>query len=236
MRYVKDRTGRFGERPHYQPEELDHECEKIISEYLQEKHGTISFPIDTEDLKSMIECDAHELDCYADLSEYGQDVEGVTEFRPGSKPIVRISKELTENTRYENRLRTTLTHEFGHVRFHAYLFSLSQDQGELFQKTAPTKLISKRENILNAPQTDWMEWQAGYACGAFLMPVTSIRTITGEFTTARNHYGPISSDSQNGRDLLGVVSKHFQVSSEAARIRLTKLGVLGSERGPSLFS
>lgn len=33
MRYVKDKTGRFNERPHYEPQELDHACEKIIVDF-----------------------------------------------------------------------------------------------------------------------------------------------------------------------------------------------------------
>ena len=98
------RDGRFGERPHYKPEELDDECESLIVSFLRNVHGEARFPIDTEDLKNLIERDAHELDCYADLSPYGANVEGLTEFRPGKKPIVRIAKALTEDDRYENRL------------------------------------------------------------------------------------------------------------------------------------
>ena len=30
MRYVRDRTGRFSMRPHYEPAELDQECEKVL--------------------------------------------------------------------------------------------------------------------------------------------------------------------------------------------------------------
>ena len=233
--YVKDKTGRFTERPHYKPEELDLECEKIIVDFLKSKHGSVKFPVDTEDLKTLIERDAQELDCYSDLSEHGTDVEGVTEFRPGKKPIVRISKTLTENPRYENRLRTTLTHEYGHVRFHAYLFTLRQDQGELFQRETPERLISKRDNILDAPQSDWMEWQAGYICGAILMPLTYIRKVAADFLLEKNHFGPISPECSNGTQIIERVVKAFQVSQDAARIRMIKLNILGPERGPSLL-
>jgi hypothetical protein len=234
--YVKDKTGRFAERPHYKQEELDQECEKIIRTYLQEKHSEVRFPVDTEDLKSLIERDTHELDCYADLSEHGADVEGVTEFFMGKKPIVRISSRLTEDVRLENRLRTTLTHEYGHVNFHAYLFRLNQTQGQLFQAQAPQRLISKRENIIDAPQSDWMEWQAGYVCGAILMPVTFIRKLATDFVTSRNHFGPISPQSEKGREIIDLVVREFRVSQDAARVRLLKLGILGHEQGPSLFS
>ena len=235
MKYVKDKTGRFGERPHYEPHELDQECEKIIVDFLRSKYGEVRLPIDTEDLKVLIERDTAELDCYADLSEYGPDVEGVTEFRPGKKPIVRISKALTEDERYENRLRTTLTHEYGHVHFHSYLFTLNQEQGLLFQGAGTQLLISKRENIIDAPQSDWMEWQAGYACGAMLMPISNIRKISSDFVQTHNHFGPISPQGSKGREIIELVSRTFRVSSDAARVRLSKLNILGTERGQSLF-
>ena len=33
--YVKDRTSRFPQRPHYEPVELDQECEHIIIKFLE---------------------------------------------------------------------------------------------------------------------------------------------------------------------------------------------------------
>jgi hypothetical protein len=124
VRYIRDTTGRFAERPYYKPEELDQECESIMVGFLRSIYREVKFPVATEDLKKLIERDADDLDCYADLSEYGADVEGVTEFYPGRKPVVKIAAELTEDARRENRLRTTLTHEHGHVHFHAYLLDI----------------------------------------------------------------------------------------------------------------
>lgn len=235
VQYVKDKTGRFDRRPHYTPAELDRQCEKIIVDYLKGKYGEAKFPVSTEDLKSLIERDADSLDCYADLSEHGEDVEGVTEFRPGKKPVVFISEELTTDERYENRLRTTLTHEYGHVVFHAYLFTLQQDQGQLFSSVKTERLISKRENIVGAPSTDWMEWQAGHVCGAILMPITFLQKLVADFRSTKNHFGPFAVGSEKGRELLRLVMKEFQVSEDAARVRLSKLEILGQDRGPSLF-
>jgi hypothetical protein len=39
MKWVTDKTGRFAKRPRYLPEELDGECERIILEFLKERHG-----------------------------------------------------------------------------------------------------------------------------------------------------------------------------------------------------
>lgn len=236
VRYVKDRTGRFYERPHYEPIELDRECERIIVKFLESLYGSARFPVDTEDLKKLIERDTDDLDCYADLSIHGADVEGLTEFRPKRKPVVQIASALTEDDRRENRLRTTLTHEYGHVRFHAYLFETKNDQGQLFHKEKSEKIVCKRETIINAPDTDWMEWQAGYVCGAILMPVSRVQKIATDFLTGMNHYGPVAPSSPNGRELVARVVDAFKVSEDAARVRLLKLGHLGNERGESLFS
>ncbi|MCB1921032.1 MAG: ImmA/IrrE family metallo-endopeptidase [Candidatus Competibacteraceae bacterium] len=236
VRYVNDKTGRFTQRPHYEPTELDRECERIIVRFLESLYGKAQFPVSTEDLKKLIERDAEDLDCYADLSRYGPDVEGLTEFQCGQKPLVQISSELTENDRRENRLRTTLTHEYGHVYFHAYLFETMHSQNQLFQTNRSERVVCKRDSIVSAPETNWMEWQAGYVCGALLMPISYVKKITTDFLTESNHYGPIASASSNGIELITRVVDAFKVSEDAARVRLLKLGHLGNERGKSLFS
>lgn len=73
--YVKDRTGRFAERPHYSEAELDSECEQIISNFLCELNGTVSYPVATDDLTKLIESRTADLDLYADLSGAGEDHE-----------------------------------------------------------------------------------------------------------------------------------------------------------------
>ena len=214
VRYVTDSTGKFTERPHYEPKELDLECEKIICAYLKEKHGKTNFPIGTEDLKNLIERDASDLDCYSDLSEYGSDVEGMTEFLSDRKPMVRISKLLTEDSRYENRLRTTLTHEYGHIHLHSYLFKFNQPPKQFPQTKHNGRLICKRDTMVGAPTTNWMEWQAGYVCGAILMPKSYVLKIVRQ------------NPSQKAEEYISLIAEQFKVSREAAKIRLLKLEIL----------
>jgi Zn-dependent peptidase ImmA (M78 family) len=238
VKHIPDRTGRFAQRPHYDPEELDRECEGIINSFQKDSYGEIKFPVSTSDLTRLIEREADDLDLYADLSEYGSDVEGVTEFFRGRKPCVKISRELSEDERRENRLRTTLTHEYGHVHFHAYLWELESARKGLFaSQQNGNRQICKRDNIIDAVQSDWMEWQAGYVCGAILMPVMAVRRLTSEYQESHGLYGVIGFDSSHGRNLIEAVQSRFQVSADAARVRLTKLGILGAvSAGPSLFS
>lgn len=110
MKWVKDKTGRFPQRPHYLPEEIDAECERVITGFLQERHGQIQFPVSTDDLTILLESKVADLDLYADLSEEDGEVEGETEFIVGEKPNVRISQLLSNNPAMTNRLRTTLAH------------------------------------------------------------------------------------------------------------------------------
>ena len=236
--HVPDKTGRFAERPHYKPEELDRECESIILGFLKENYGEVKLPVSTDDLTRLIERESENLDLYADLTEYGPDVEGLTEFRLGKKPCVKISASLANDDRRENRLRTTLTHEYGHVRFHAYLWEVALLNTDLFmQNPNANKQICKRDTILDAAPTDWMEWQAGYVCGALLMPVSRVRRLVGAYLETHGLFGAVGYAGEHGQDLISKMQEAFQVSAEAAKVRLFKLGVLGkSDAGPSLFS
>ena len=236
--HVPDKTGRFAERPHYEPEELDRECESIILGFLKENYGEVKLPVSTDDLTRLIERESENLDLYADLTEYGPDVEGLTEFRLGKKPCVKISASLANNDRRENRLRTTLTHEYGHVHFHAYLWEVALLNADLFmQNPNANKQICKRDTILDAAPTDWMEWQAGYVCGALLMPVSRVRRLVGAYLETHGLFGAVGYAGEHGQALISKMQETFQVSAEAAKVRLFKLGVLGKQdAGPSLFN
>ena len=236
--YVPDRTRRFRQRPHFEPEELDSECENIICGFLKEIYGEVKFPVSTDNLTRLIERESDDLDLYADLTEFGPNVEGVTEFRLGKKPRVKISAVLSNDERRENRLRTTLTHEYGHVHFHTYLWEIELPQRDLLAKvTNANKHICKRDTILNAERSDWMEWQAGYVCGALLMPASHVRRLVGEYQEAHGLFGIIGHAGKHGQALISMMQTVFQVSADAAKVRLFKLGALGeTDAGSSLFS
>lgn len=227
MKYVPDNTGRFSKRPHFEPIELDSDCEKVVSGFLKNRYGKVEYPLSTNDLTVLLD-KACELDVYADLSGEGEGVEGVTHFIPGRKPKVLISSHLQESGR-ENRLRTTLAHEWGHVRYHDSLWQVDISTGDLFgKKTQPGSIKCKRETMYNAPANyDWMEWQAGYVCGAVLMPHTVVKRLAREFLATRSMEGPITFLQGNiTTPLISEVSRKFQVSEDAARVRLLKLKVI----------
>lgn len=195
---------------------------------MKEVYGDLILPIPTDALTKLIERHAQYLDLYADLStEEGSNVEGVTDFRPGYKPIVRIAKALSEGTNRGHRLRTTLTHEYGHVKFHNYLYQFDDSTGTLFPDAFERKPAKcKRETMLDAPASDWMEWQAGYICGAILMPESPLKKLFGDYCKANDLLCPLADGSKETLVLLAKMEAAFDVSQEAARIRLMKLQYL----------
>lgn len=237
VKMIRDNTGRFAERPFYQARDLDDECERLICDLLIKRKRKVMYPVSTDDLTVLIEMHDAELDSYADLSVHGADVEGVTEFFPNRGPKVSISERIAADERRENRFRTTLAHEFGHVKFHGPLWAQKFATGDLLEHGLnANKAISKRENILNAPQSDWMEWQAGYISGALLMPATPVRRLVSDFCGPRQLHGDIHVSSSHAARLIQLVMEQFEVSEEAARIRLLKLNLITTTFGQnSLF-
>ncbi len=222
VRYVRDSTGRFLERPHYEPKELDRECENVVSKFLAGKYGKAEFPLSTNDLTQVIEREAEDLDLFADLSKYGTDVEGVTEFHPGAKPSVKISKVLAADERYQNRLRTTLAHEYGHVHFHAYLWDTQPPGADLLRRNPDAnRQICKRDKILGAAQYDWMEWQAGYVCGAILMPASRVRRLAGDYLESHHLYGPKLDTHHDARLMVLTILAPQSVTPKIGPLRKT---------------
>lgn len=236
VKLVPDPSGRFPRRPYYENGELDRECEAVLRGFLRRRRGDVRFPVDTDDLRTLIEEFADSLDNYADLSAYGDSVEGMTRFFPDQAPEVFISEKLANHPRRVNRLRTTLTHEFGHVYFHRHLYDAKFGEASLFDRREPADVVCKRDTILGASQYDWMEWQAGYVSGAILMPVSQVRRIVGDHCAQNGLHGEIAVASDAARALIGLLIDAFAVSEEAARVRLIKLGLVTSGTpNPSLF-
>ncbi len=229
MKWLPDKTQRFAQYPHYEKAEIDSECERIVSEFLRQKYGNVDFPISTDDLTVLIESRVASLDPYADLSSLGSDVEGVTNFFPGEQPRVRIASCLSEETARENRLRTTITHELGHVHFHNCLYQYQFDASPSFldKSNQGKPLQCKRDKVHGLNKgTDWMEWQAGYASGAFLMPKTCVARIAQERLASVSLVSPISTNAPEAATLIAAIIRNFQVSQDAARVRLIYLGYL----------
>ena len=228
IRWIKDPTGRFPERPYYLQEDLDSLSEGWVVSFLLGRYGKAEFPVSTDDLTVMIESDTSDLDQYADLSEEGEEgeeVQGLTLFYPDRQPVVRIAQELADSSNREYRLRTTLTHEFGHVKLHARLWPFNQARLFPDEDEAPGPRC-KRAGLIGGSGADWMEWQAGYVSGAILMPISQITELVQEACNAWETYGGVQTTSIQGADIVARVAGRFDVSTDAARVRLSQLGYL----------
>ena len=92
----------------------------------------------------------------------------MTEFFPNQGPKVSISEKLANDERRENRLRTTLTHEFGHVHFHRHLWAEKFLSGRLFErKSVENKAICKRDLILTPASTTGWNGRLGMSAAQF---------------------------------------------------------------------
>src|SRR5208337_4710408 len=114
VKMIPDRTGRFPESPHWEIRELEQMCEDTITSFLRDHFGFERIPVPTEAVTMLIERDAADLDLATNLSDDIHEVFGFTQFERGQKPVVKIARELWEQRHRNNRLRTTLTHEYGH--------------------------------------------------------------------------------------------------------------------------
>ena len=169
MNWRRDSSGRFARRPYYEQNELDSGAEQLMAQHLMRLYGQVLTPVPTGAIVKLIERDADDLDNYADLTAEGEGVEGVTYFFRGGKPRVRITKELSEQRHRAHRLRMTLAHEYGHVWLHS----------GLWQETTEFAVSHRcrREQIEAKSLVHWMEWQAGYAAAALLMPESRLSLV-----------------------------------------------------------
>lgn len=138
----------------------------------------------------------------------------------------------------ENRLRMTLAHEFGHVHLHAYLLDMKDRQKtNLPTNHAPNGVYCKRDTIESAASSDWLEWQASYAASALIAPASAVRNVVRPIIEKVGLFGPVAASTEHGAALISAVFETFAISRDAARVRLSVLGILGTAiASGSLFS
>lgn len=173
------------------------------------------------------------LDQYAELDD---DVLGLSEFVLGERPQVRINRVLTIAACDEvpspgilGRWRATVAHEASHVVLHRTLFELSEFQSSLIpdEELTPPRLLRcfKRDISFTRASGDWREVQANRGMAALLMPGQVFTAVTAEEMAAM-HVPSVEAGTEAARQLAGRVATRFQVSREAASIRLGTLGYL----------
>lgn len=149
---------------------------------------------------------------------------GVTFFDPPNKPEVRIAGKLYRDPHGAHLLHFTLAHEYLHVLIHNPLYQRAGQANREQRCTVDETLELK-------PKVDWMEWHSNYGAAALLMPRSRLRLIVEAYLGRAGGTTPVAVDSREATDLTQRLSEAFDVSPEAARVRLIQLGYLQSEPG-----
>jgi Zn-dependent peptidase ImmA (M78 family) len=224
LRYTKDTTGRFDQRPHFEPDDIEDLCQKTLFGFVATTIGSLQYPISTDILTKLIESLTEDLDLFTNMADYdlADGVEGFTEYSFNSKPSVYINQRLSLHRYLETRLRTTLSHETGHVILHGPLFKRGS-QCRLLRSTEEWARPSPTTIAQRSVSRDWMEWQANYAMGALLMPRDAINELASWYGQKYGFQPPFQLRTGHAQDLIKYTAKKFFVSNDAAEVRLKHL-------------
>jgi IrrE N-terminal-like domain len=219
---MNERTTRTRQpRPQYfTREQLDELCENIIFSFCMKRYGQELTPIPTEALLQLLDQHVQHVDQLAELPE---GVNGVTLYYWDRKPDVQIDSRLTRQHWRETRRRSTITHECSHAIQHAPLW---RELGPEIPEEGPVAQSCRCEYMDDEQDRwdDWMEWQARHMSGALLMPKSRVVRLAEKLARDNMLNLPLQEGSPPSLYLIEHVVIAFQVSRDAARVRLRQLG------------
>ena len=223
----------------YESDEIE-----VIAEDELRRAGLMPSPGDpVTDLERLIEGHLKaQLDQYAQLPE---GVLGVTQFDARRRPVVSISSALTEAAEEDplrpgqvGRWRATLAHEASHIFLHRYLFD--PDMASLTGRrpdhtvaggAAVMRCLHRDVNDVStqdwgrvSQRRDWREVQANRGMAALLMPGRTFKDVAFDQITKLG-LNSLSSGPASADTLAAAIADVFQVSKQAALIRLGTLQV-----------
>ena len=153
------------------------------------------------------------------------------EYMSAKAHTVIIDKTLLAENQ-EHRYRFTMGHEASHEFLHKEYFAYDPNQLTIFdfmgdspvpmiQCRVDTKKFDLKQNH-SWGDRDWMEWQANCLSSSMLMPKSMVSVVVEDVKTRNIHQGLLH------YALVEEVSTVFNVSFEAATIRLKQLGYIPS--------
>ena len=138
---------------------------------------------------------------------------------------VIIDNTLLEDNQ-THRYRFTLGHEAGHDILHSQVYAFNPNQISMFENSSANPMVQCRA-IMPAfssynewTDVDRMEWQSNYFSAVILMPAVAVRKLW------ENHKFKKKGDILEAFSMVSKTAATFNVSPEAARIRLEALGIL----------
>ncbi len=145
------------------------------------------------------------------------------EFISVKKNTIIIEGTLAENPKHEPRERFTIGHEGSHGLLHAPYYLRKAEIAEL---NLQHDRIYSKSSFLNLSEVDtdgrrlqgeaWLEWQANYLAAVLLMPKAAVKRLRNIIEPKGSRYWHL----EMVKEMTGL----FNVSEEAARVRLLSLG------------
>ena len=227
-----------GEVPFIPEKRIEQDAELLLAEYARDQGVAVSFPVPIEEvlevqLKLTFEMD----DLRAAFAS--PDVLGAIWF---TDCLVKVDRSLDPHDQPHmlGRFRFTLGHEAGHWRLHRKHYQEDPAQAHLFDGRGAPAFVCR------SSEKPPVEWQADCYAGYLLMPR---KLVVAAWQEWRGNLDPVvlntlpSAGSVGARDprdarfetFCKPMAKRFEVSAEAMRIRLEKLGLLLREIPNTLF-
>jgi hypothetical protein len=231
VKTIRDKSGTFQERPHFEPAEIDQICADELR-----KAGC--YPAQAEPIRidRFIEKRFHITHTYEVLPP---GVLGYTKFGKNGVERIVVSSALAEEDDdvARRRERSTLAHEAGHGLLHAYLFALSAPQTSLFgtQNGSANQVLCREvlnEQPVEREKSSWSEYQANRAIGGLLLPQRLVSAVLKSHISSQGTMGVSTIDAANRKDAERLLSQVFDVNPVVARIRID--GMFGAADAPQL--
>jgi len=225
--------------PFLPDERIEDEAKLLLDEWAEKQSDPITVPVPIEDI---IELHLGLEFSISDLkTELGHsDVLGAIWF--GDRRIkVDESLDFNQYPRMRGRYFFTLAHEVGHWRLHRQHLAEDPNALRLFDKDGEPAFVCR------STEKPREEWQADTFASLVLMPKQLVRDAwcdwrgtddpvrIGDLPVCDFH-GKIEADQNMAMErFCKPMAERFEVSAQAMRIRLQKLGLMVEEIEPKLF-
>ena len=147
------------------------------------------------------------------------------EFISVKKNTIIVEGTLADHPKFEHRERFTQGHEASHGLLHSQYYlrkakiaELNQQYGGVYSKSSYLDLSEVDTDGRRLKGEAWLEWQANYLAAVLLMPRTAVKKLKYLIESQGSRYWFF----QLIDEMVGV----FNVSEEAAKVRLSSLGYL----------
>lgn len=227
------------EVPFLPEQHIEQHADLLIAEYGEAHESINQPPVPIGDIVELHLRLTYELEDLKALFGH-PDVLGAIWFKDG---IVRVDQSLDphDNPNLLGRYNFTLAHETGHWQLHRQHYTEDPNQAKLFDGRGMPAFVCR------SSQKPPAEWQADCFAGYLLMPRNLVLAAWEQW---RDSLDPVSVDelptvnlrsdkNTNQSAAMEIFCKplaaRFEVSAEAMRIRLEKLGLLLRERSNTLF-